>query len=219
MIFDARSSSRRCTIVTVLPKRVRKVASSTAADDQDVLVLEEEPVAGRAPGHATAGEPLLVLDAELTVGGPGREDHRAGAHGHAAAGDDGLDRAGQVELGGVVPQHLGAEALGLLAHGLHEVGAHDAGGEPGEVLDLGGVHQRTAGGHGTGHHEGLETGARGVDRRGVPGRSGSDDDDVADGGLGHDGSSGSGADRLSGEQIVGDVCSSGGVDLRRPSGR
>jgi hypothetical protein len=35
----------------------RRVA---AADDGDVLVAEEEAVAGRAPRDAAAGEPLLV---------------------------------------------------------------------------------------------------------------------------------------------------------------
>ena len=52
----------------------------------------------------------------------------------------------QVHLDHVVGDQLGAEPLGLLAQTVHEVGAHDAVGEAGEVLHLCGVHQRAAGG-------------------------------------------------------------------------
>ena len=41
-----------------------------AADHDDVLVAEEEAVAGRAPGHAAAGELVLVRQAELAVPEP-----------------------------------------------------------------------------------------------------------------------------------------------------
>ena len=47
-----------------------------AADDGDVLVAEEEAVAGGAPRDAAAGEPLLVLEAELAVARAHREDDR-----------------------------------------------------------------------------------------------------------------------------------------------
>ena len=40
----------------------------TAADHGDVLILEEETVAGCAPADAVAGEALLVGQPELTVG-------------------------------------------------------------------------------------------------------------------------------------------------------
>src|SRR6266567_2616414 len=39
----------------------------TAADHGDILVAEEEAVAGGAPGHAMPGKPLLPGDAELAV--------------------------------------------------------------------------------------------------------------------------------------------------------
>ena len=64
----------------------------------------------------------------------------------ALAVRDDLDRTGEVDLGDVVEQQLGAEALGLLAQVVHQVGTHDPVGEAGEVLDVGGVHQRAAGG-------------------------------------------------------------------------
>jgi hypothetical protein len=95
-----------------------------------------------------------------------------------AVGDD-LDRAGQVHVGDVVGDELGPEPLGLAAHVVHELGAHDAVTEAGEVLDLGRVHERTAGRDRSLEHQRLQVRARGVDGRGVPRRSGSDDDDVA----------------------------------------
>ena len=47
-----------------------------------------------------------------------------------------------VDVGG---DELGAEALGLLAELHHELGAEDAVGEAGEVLDVGGEHELAAG--------------------------------------------------------------------------
>ena len=120
MILDARSASRRWTIVTdsgelgqeggLLDGRV------AAADDDDVLLAEEEAVAGRAPGDAVAGQPLLVRQAELAVGRAHGQDDRAGAVGLAVAVGDLLDVALEPGLDDVVGDQLGAEALGLGAH-------------------------------------------------------------------------------------------------------
>ena len=49
---------------------------------------------------------------------------------------------GQVDSLDVVGDELGPEPLGLGAHVVHEIRAHDALAEPREVLHLGGVHQR-----------------------------------------------------------------------------
>ena len=62
---------------------------------------------------------------------------------------------------------------------VHQVGAHDAVGEAGEVLDVGGVHQRAAGGDRALEHQRRQVGARGVDRGGVARRARADDDHVA----------------------------------------
>ena len=86
---------------------------------------------------------------------------------------------GQVDLGDVARHQLGAEALGLGAHVVHELRALDALGEAGEVLDLGGRHQRAAELRAL-EHQRVQVGARGVDGGGVPGRAGPDDDQVAD---------------------------------------
>ena len=184
MIFEARSSSRRCDqrhLAAEAGQEGRLLDGGVAAaDDRDVLLAEEEAVAGRAPGDAVAGEPVLALDAELAVARAGGQDHRAGAVLDAGAVGDDLDLAGQVDRGDVVGDQLGAEALGLGAHLVHQRRAHDAVAEAGEVLHLGGVHQRAAGGDGALEHQRCEVGARGVHGGGVARRAGADDDHVAD---------------------------------------
>src|SRR5690606_8329832 len=84
-------------------------------------------------------------------------------------------------LGHVVHDDLGAEALGLLAHVLHEVGAEDALGEPREVLDIRRVHELTAGLHRTRDEHRVEATSGGVDRGGIAGGPGADDDELAQG--------------------------------------
>ena len=82
MIFEARNSSRRLTIVTLrgeLGEEDRLLHRGVAAADDDRrAVLEERGVAGRAVGHAAAAELLLAGHAELLVLGAHREDHGAG---------------------------------------------------------------------------------------------------------------------------------------------
>src|SRR6478735_547054 len=158
MILLARSSSRRWMIVTVRANFVRKVASSMA----------ESPPPTTAMSWSRKKNPS---QAELAVGRAHREDDRAGAVDGALAVGDGLDLAGQVDGGDVVGDELGAEALGLGAHAVHEVGPHDAVLEAGEVLDLGRVHQRATGGHSALEDEGREVRARGVDGGGVSRRA------------------------------------------------
>ena len=82
----------------------------------------------------------------------------------------------------VLHPQVGAEPQGLLAHLVHQLGTGDARTEAGEVLDLGGGHQRAAERSALEDH-GCQLGARGVDGRGVSGRAGSDDDDVVHGRL------------------------------------
>ena len=149
-----------------------------ATDHDDVLVAEEEAVARRAPGDTATGQPLLVLQAQLLVGGTGGQDDGARALDVALRRRDDLDVTFELHAHDVVVADLGAEALGLRAHVLHEVGAHDAVAEAREILYLGGVHQRATCGHAAGDHQGLEVGARGVDGRGVARGARADDDDV-----------------------------------------
>ena len=73
-------------------------------------------------------------------------------------------------------EDLGAEALGLLPEVHHELGAHDAVGEAGEVLDVGRQHQLAARLVAGRRRLALddqraEVGPGGVDGRGEPGRA------------------------------------------------
>src|SRR5699024_3163189 len=82
-----------------------------AADHGDVLVAEEEAVTGGAPGGTTPGELLLTGYTQLAVARPRGEDDGVRVAG-LAAGDDLLDRLGEVDLGHVLGDEVGAEALG-----------------------------------------------------------------------------------------------------------
>ena len=130
-----------------------------------------------------AGQPLLTRDAKLAVPRPGRDDHRTGQVG-LALGDDPLGVGLQVHLGHVLGKEHGAEPLRLLAHGVHQVRALDPAGEAGEVLHLGGVHERAASGDRALENQRLELGTGGVQRGRVPGGTRSDDDDVVNGAHG-----------------------------------
>lgn len=95
---------------------------------------------------------------------------------------------GQIDLGDGLGDDLGAESDGLLSHVLHELGAHDSVGEAGEVLNLSGSGELTAGSNAVGHHSlvesGLDLGSRKVDGSGVGGGAGTDDNNWA---VGHSG--------------------------------
>ena len=109
-----------------------------------------------------------------------RDDDRVGGVQVVAHPD--LERAlGEVDRGGLGGEELGAEAAGLLAAAHHQLGAHDALGEAGEVLDLGREHQLAAGLVARATRfalddEGSEVGAGGVDRSRQPGRARADDE-------------------------------------------
>ena len=147
------------------------------ADDHDVLVFEEEPVAGGAVGHTVTGEALLPIDAQVPVLRTGGDDDAA-SFVDAVGGGDALDAALQFETGDVLVADLGAKALGLLLHLVHKLGAHDSLDEAGVVLHLGGVHQGAARGHRTGQDDWAELGAGRIDSCRVAGGAGSDNDDV-----------------------------------------
>ena len=147
------------------------------ADDDDVLVLEEEPVAGGAVGHAVPGEALLPIDAQMPVLRAGGDDDRTGLV-DVVGGGDALDVALQLKGGDVLVADLRAEALSLLLHLVHELGAHDPLDETGVVLHLGRVHQGAARGHRAGQDDRVELGAGRVDGGRVAGGAGADDDDV-----------------------------------------
>ena len=107
----------------------RRVA---AADDRRRDVAEEGGVAGRAVADASAGEGVLAVDAELAVLGAHRQDHGAGQV-DLIADEDPVQAAvgGQLDARDLIGLQARAEALGLVAHLVHQLGTHDPLGKPG----------------------------------------------------------------------------------------
>ena len=135
-----------------------------AADDRDLLVAEEEAVAGRAGGDAAAAQPRLALEAQPDRRRAGRDDDRLGRVLDAAGPDPERPLPRGRPRSTSTSTMLRAEALRLGAEQLHQLGALDAVGEARVVLDVGGDHQLAAR-RGAGEHDRLEVGPRGVDRR------------------------------------------------------
>ena len=157
----------------------------TPTDDGDLLAAEEEPVARGARRQAVAEQARLGVDAEHQRACASADDDGVGlVHGVA---DPHLERlAGEIDLGRLLRDQLGAEARRLLAEVLHQVGPHDPVGKAGVVLDVRRQHQLPTGlvaraRRLTLDDERGQVGAGGVDRRRQPGRTGADDDDVANG--------------------------------------
>ena len=150
-----------------------------AADHDDVLIAEEEAVAGRAPADAVAGEPVLAGDVEPAVArSRGQQDRACPVPPTGAVGDH-LDRTRQLDGGDVVGDQLGAETLGLGAEAVHQRRAHDSVGKAGVVLHIGGIHQGATGGDRALEHQRPQLGPGRVERRGIAGRARPDDDHVA----------------------------------------
>ena len=76
----------------------------------------------------------------------------------------------------MVGDDFGADMLRLLLHLLHQPGALDDVGEARVILDIGGDGELAAGLDALDQHR-LQHGARGIDRGGVTGGAGADDDD------------------------------------------
>ena len=111
-----------------------------AADDHDLLLAIEEAIAGGAGADAMADQFLLGGQIEPARFGAGSDDERAGFD--PLAIEVQAERAfGEIGVDDFAIEIDGAETLGLLFHVLDEIGAVDAFGESGEVLDLGGQGQ------------------------------------------------------------------------------
>ena len=146
-----------------------------AAHHDELLVLEEEPVTSGARGDPVSHQPGLGLEPQQLGGGAGGDDQ--GIAGVAVLA--GLERHGpcaELHRGDVAENDPGAEALGLLAELVHHVRAHDAVGETGIVLDVGGDGE-LAPGLGTLHHQRREVGTGRVEGGGESGRPRTEDDD------------------------------------------
>ena len=158
----------------------------TTTDNVQGLVTED--------GHSAIAD-STGADSVLPVGLLAGQVQAAGVG--ACGDDDGVGGAGGCVIGAIAPlsphlegslrevqlgdglrDDLGAEALGLGAHVVHQFGAADALGESGEVLDVSGRRELAAGGGAVGEHalveDGLELGAGKVDGGGVRTRAGAD---------------------------------------------
>src|SRR5580692_353229 len=182
MILEARSWSRRWTTVTDLPNLVRNMASSRAESPPPMTAMswprkkkpsqvahQDTPCPPSIFSPGTPSSLYLEPVAMITVSAR-----------YVAVGPHHLGRRRQVHRCHVVGHQLGAEPLGLLAHRVHQLGTHDGVREAGEVLHVGGLHERAARGDRTLEDQRLKLRARGVECRGVARRAGTYDDDVPD---------------------------------------
>ena len=151
----------------------RRVA---AADDADRQAAEKEAVAGGAGRHPESLEPLLAFQSQPAGAGAGGDDQGIGGVAVAGIAEQGERSARKIGRDDGVGAGGGADVLGLLPHLLHQPRSLDDLGEAGVVLDIGGDRHLTAWLKAP-DHVGLETGARGVDRRGKPGGTGTEDQD------------------------------------------
>ena len=148
MICEARNSSRRCTIVTLLANFVRNVASSIAVSPPPTTTSsrsrKKKPSQVAQAAHAAPPERVLAGHAEPLRAGAGGDDERCRAP-LLIAGPDAERTLGQVDPVACTGAAARPEPLGLLLHLLHELGAQDAVGEARIVLHLGREHQLAAG--------------------------------------------------------------------------
>ncbi|CAB4879902.1 unannotated protein [freshwater metagenome] len=156
----------------------RRIAT---ADDHRLPADEEGCVAGRAVAHAAAAQCLLARHPDLPVLCTHREYNGARLE-RVRADADAVHAArsvGELELRRQIGDETGAEALGLIAHLLHQLGAHHAARKSREVLNVGRLLEQTA------PHEALDdersqVGAGRVKRGRVAGWAAADNDDVLD---------------------------------------
>src|SRR5690606_18049679 len=147
-----------------------------AADHRDFLAAVEEPVAGGAGGDALARKLLLSGNAKpLGLGAGGNHQRLADVH-IAAVTDRAVGPAiGNIDFDDRVPDHLGADMLGLGLHLLHQPRALDHVAKAGIVFDVGGDRELSARLQAL-HDDRFHPRARAVDRGGVTRRAGADDE-------------------------------------------
>ncbi len=155
-----------------------------AADHDDFLAAVEEAVAGRAGRDAKALEFFFRRRAEPARLRAGGEDHGFGEIDVAAVAGQPERPLREVELGDEIGDDLGADMGGLLFHLLHQPRTLDHVGEARIVLDVGGDGELAAGLDAL-DQDRFQHRARRVDRGGVTGRAGTDDDDLGVNGGGH----------------------------------
>ena len=150
----------------------------TAADHDNGLAAEEESVAGGTVRNTAAGVFGFARHPEFANLRAGGHDYSTGGIRIPAVQHNMLGIALHICADHVVIDDFGAETLSLLAHGIHEIRAHDAVREPGEVLHFSGIDQLSAGRERPGNDHRMIPGAAQINGRSVAGRPGTDDDHV-----------------------------------------
>ena len=135
-----------------------------------------------------AHQALLRLEAEHQRLGTGADDDHVAPCRSSSRIQTRNGRCGEVDRGDLLGDDLGAEPAACGPHVGHQVGAHDAVREAGEVLDLGRQHELTARLVARTRRlafddQRRQVGSGGVDRCGQTGWTRPDDDDVTD--VGH----------------------------------
>jgi hypothetical protein len=122
-------------------------------------------------------------EAEVAGRGARRDDDRVACiHGTVA----GQAQRSRLEVDGLdlIEHDLGVEPLGVLLEPLHQLGPLHAVDVGRPVVDVGGGHQLAALGQAGDQHR-LQVRAGGVDRRGIAGRAGAEDQNLGVGGGSH----------------------------------
>ena len=156
----------------------------TAADHDDVLSAIEEAVARRAGRDAAAHKCLLGRQAEPSRLRAGREHHGFGEIHRAGIQRQPERPLRAVERGHDVGDDLRADMRRLLLHLLHQPGALDDVGETRIVLDVGGDGELAARLDALDQHR-FEHCACRIDRSGITGRTGSNNDEFGMDRRGH----------------------------------
>ena len=155
-----------------------------AADHDDFLAAIEEAVAGRAGRDAETLELLFRRHAEPARLRAGGKDHGFGEIDVAGIAGEPERPLRELEFGDEIGDDPGADMGSLLLHLLHQPGALDDVGEAGIVFHVGGDGELPAGLDAL-DQDRLQHRPRGIDRRGVTGRAGTDDDDLGVDGRRH----------------------------------
>ncbi len=161
----------------------RRVA---AADDRHLLAPEEEAIASGARRNAKALVAVLAREAEPARHGAGTDDEGIAGVDVAAVAIAAERPPAEVGLDDGVGEHPHTDASRLFLHLLHQPRPLDHVGVAGVVLDIGGDRHLAARLQPL-HDDRLGVGPRGVDRGGVAGRPGTDDQDLGVMRLGHGG--------------------------------
>jgi len=156
----------------------------STADDRYRLIPIKETIAGGAGRYAFTHECLFRRQSQITGRCAGGNDQRvAGVFARIAN----QSQRPLVEFYGVnlVENHFGTEPGGVFFKSRHQIRPHDPVGIGWPVINVGGGHELTALRHPGNQHR-IEVGAGGINRRGIAGGAGTQDQYSGVFAFGHD---------------------------------